>query len=279
MFGFSCIGGNMDKIRRQERRIALTKLLTDNPNQLFSLSHFSGLFEAAKSTICEDVEAIRLALEQFGLGRLETQAGAAGGVKFLPVRSLAATEKLLAELTGKFSSPERIIPGGFLYMSDVLFDAQLMIQAGEVFLTKFAAMAPDYIMTVETKGIPLAFATARAFNLPLVTVRRGSRVTEGSSVSINYVTGSSRQIHTMSLPRRAIPAGANILMIDDFMKAGGTAKGMLDLAFEVGANVVGCGVLVATAEPKQKLVEDYLPLLILDGVDEQKKIVHIHPAI
>ena len=123
----------MDKIRRQERRIALTKLLADNPNQLFSLSHFSGLFNAAKSTVCEDMEAIRQALEQFGLGRLETMAGAAGGVQFSAGENAGGTAKLLAELAAKFSSPDRIIPGGFLYMSDVLFAAQLMVQVGEYF--------------------------------------------------------------------------------------------------------------------------------------------------
>jgi purine operon repressor len=269
----------MDKIRRQERRIALTKILVDNPNQLFSLSYFSGLFDAAKSTVCEDMEAIRQAMEQFGLGRLETVAGAAGGAKFLPIKTAEATGKLLTELAAKFSAPDRIIPGGFLYMSDILFAAQLMAQVGEVFLTRFAHLTPDYIMTVETKGIPLAFATARAFNLPLVTVRRGSRVTEGSSVSINCVTGSSRRIQTMSLPRRSIPSGAKVLIIDDFMKAGGTARGMVDLAQEVGATVSGIGVLVGTAEPQQKLVDDYLALLILHEVDEHNKKIDIRPAI
>jgi purine operon repressor len=215
----------------------------------------------------------------FDLGKLETVSGAAGGVKFLPQKSALATRRLLTDLAGKLGASDRIIPGGFLYMSDILFNAQLMTQAGEVFMSRFANMAPDYIMTVETKGIPLAFATARAFNLPLVTVRRGSRVTEGSAVSINYVTGSSRRIQTMSLPRRAIPAGAKVLIIDDFMKAGGTARGMVDLAQEVGAKVVGIGVLVATAEPEQKLVDEYLPLLILNHVDEHNKKTDIRPAL
>ena len=269
----------MEKIRRQERRIALTKMLVDNPNQLFSLSYFSGVFNAAKSTVCEDMEAIRLSVEQFGLGRLETVSGAAGGVKFLPVKTPEDINKLLNELAQKLSTPDRIIAGGFLYMSDILFTAQAMMEAGDVFLTKFAHLAPDYIMTVETKGIPLAFATARAFNLPLVTVRRGSRVTEGSSVSINYVTGSSRRIQTMSLPKRAIPAGAKVLIIDDFMKAGGTARGMMDLAQEFAATVVGVGVLAATAEPAVKLVDDYLTLLILHDVDENNKKIDIRPAL
>ena len=269
----------MNKARRQERRVALTKILADNPNQLFPLSYFSGMFDTAKSTICEDVEAIRLLLEELDLGRLETVSGAAGGVRFLPWRSQDSAHVLLTDLADKLSTPERIIPGGFLYMSDILFMPNLMTQVGEIFLSRFAHVSPDFIMTVETKGIPLAFATARAFNLPLVIVRRGSRVTEGSSVNINYVTGSSRRIQTMSLPRRAIPQGARILIIDDFMKAGGTARGMVDLAQEVGATVVGTGVLVATAEPEQKLIDGYLPLLILHDVDENNKKTDIRPAI
>ena len=46
-------------------------------------------------------------------------------------------------------------------------------------MTRFADRNPDYIMTVETKGIPLAVMVARAFNKPLVIARRDSKVTEG----------------------------------------------------------------------------------------------------
>ena len=83
----------------------------------------------------------------------------------------------------------------------------------------------------------------------------------------------------MSVPRRAIPSGAKVLVIDDFMKAGGTARGMHDLAAEVGAQVVGTGVLVATAVPEQKLVEDYRALLILHQVDEHNRTIDIRPAL
>lgn len=268
----------MSKAKLQERRIALTKMLADNPNRLFSLMQFSSIFGAAKSTICEDIEAIRLTLEEHDLGRLETVAGAAGGVRYLPYKTSDATHTLLTELAQSLSSTERIIPGGFLYMADILFNPHLMEQVAEVFLTRMGNLKPDYIMTVETKGIPLAFATARAFNLPLVIARRDSRVTEGSSVNINCVSGSSRRIQTMSLARRAIPAGARVLIIDDFMKAGGTARGMVELAQEVGATVVGTGVLVATQEPAQKLVEGYVALLILSEVDENTKKIDIRPA-
>ncbi|EGO64142.1 pur operon repressor [Acetonema longum] len=268
-----------EKIKRTERRVALTKILTSRPSQLFSLSYFSTLFEAAKSTLSEDMEAIGQSLEQFGLGKLETVAGASGGVRYLPCRSMDSMGSLLTELSEKMSTSDRIITGGFLYMSDILYDAHRMARVGEIFMTLFAHTSPDVVMTVETKGIPLAMMTARAFNIPLVIVRRGSKVTEGPAVSINYVTGSSKRIQTMSLPKRALASGAKALIIDDFMKAGGTARGMIDLAREVGAEVVGTGVLVATSEPEHKLVDDYVTLLILSEVDEQTKKVVITPKM
>ena len=269
----------MDKIRRAERVAAMTRILADRPCQLFALSDFSDMFGAAKSTVSEDLLTIKQSLAKFSLGTLETVAGAAGGVRFIPYRQGAQANIVLSQVAQRLAVANRIIAGGFLYMSDVLFDAQLVGQLGEIFLTRFAALEPDCIMTVETKGIPLAMMVARAFNKPLVIVRRGSKVTEGSAVSINYVTGSSKRIQTMSLPKRSITPGSKVLIIDDFMKAGGTAKGLMDLSHEVGGVVVGTGVLIATAEPQPKLVDDYMSLLILHKVDEQTKDVVITPVL
>lgn len=269
----------MEKVRRMDRVISLTKVLSDMPGYLFSLNYFCELFGAAKSTISEDIMTIKQAMQQFKLGTLETVSGAAGGVRFIPGKSEEAVNKVLGDLAERLGAPERIIPGGFLYMSDVLFTPWLMVEIGEIFMNRFQSLAPDYIVTVETKGIPLAFMTARAFNLPLVIVRQGSKVTEGPSVSINYVTGSTKRIQTMSLTKRAIVPGSRVLVIDDFMKAGGTAQGITELVQEVNSEVVGTGVLVATATPEKKLVEDYQALLILHDVDQHTKKVDIRPAI
>jgi purine operon repressor len=133
-------------------------------------------------------------------------------------------------------------------------------------------------MTVETKGIPLALMTARALNIPLVIVRHDSKVTEGSTVSINYVSGSTKRIQTMSLSRRAVRKNTKSIFVDDFMKAGGTANGIIELMKEFDNEVVGIGVLIETKEPERKLVDDYVSLLTLNGVDENDGIVNIVPS-
>ena len=57
------------------------------------------------------------------------------------------------------------------------------------------------LVTIATKGISLANAVANVLNLPVVVIRKDNKVTEGSTVSINYVSGSSRKIETMVLKR------------------------------------------------------------------------------
>lgn len=68
----------------------------------------------------------------------------------------------------------------------------------------------------------------------------------------------------MFLPKRSLAAGSNVLIIDDFMKAGGSALGLEHLVKEFDARVVGTGVLIATGQPVDKLVSKYSSLLTLN---------------
>ena len=79
----------------------------------------------------------------------------------------------------------------------------------------------------------------------------------------------------MSLARRALPAEAKVVIIDDFMKAGSTAQGMMELMNEFKAEVQGFGVLISTARPQNKLIDNYLSLLELVGVEAAAKRIDI----
>ena len=138
-------------------------------------------------------------------------------------------------------------------------------EIGEVFATKFASSNPEYVVTVETSGIPIALMTARSLNIPLVVVNRINRPADNSVLTMNYLSGSSRQLQTMSLSRRALPKDSRVLIIDDFMKAGGTLRGLTDLMGEFECEVVGTGVLIETTEPKEKLISDYVSFILLRG--------------
>lgn len=263
----------MVKAKRIERVAALSKLLADHPYRLFSFSYFCKKFAIAKSTLSEDVLAVKSGLELYGLGKVETVSGAAGGVRFIPGHLPEDDAAFLEELAARLTSPDRILPGGMLYTTDILCHPETVVRLGEIFMLRLQELAPDCIMTVETSGIPLAMQTARAFNVPLVIARHTSDITEGSTVNINYVSGSTKVIQNMAMPKRALQPGSRVLIVDDVMKGGGTAKGMIALAHEVGAQVVGKAFLIATAAPDRKLIEDYTAFFTLHNVDEEQQKV------
>lgn len=265
----------MKKLRRSARLVDMTQHLLAHPHTLIPLTLFSEQYGAAKSSISEDLSIIKEAFEIQGVGVLKTVAGAAGGVKFIPQVKAEQAAHFMRELIGHLEKPERLLPGGYLYMSDILGNPGTLANIGKLFATAFADKDVEVVMTVETKGIPLAYATAAYLNVPVVIVRRDNKVTEGSVVSINYVSGSSKRIQTMSLARRALAEQSRVLIVDDFMKAGGTLRGMIDLLQEFRATVVGCGVLVETADVSERLVDEYISLAKLKEVDLKEKQIEI----
>jgi len=252
------------KLKRNERIGALVKVLSDSPNKVFTLSYFTELFNAAKSTVSEDLVIVKRLMDKMAIGKVVTIPGAAGGVRYEPFSSKEDIGILLDDICEAINDTKRIIPGGFLFLTDVLYNPAYVSKIGSIFAEYFMKNSIDYVITVETKGIPIAMMTAHALNVPLVIVRNENRVTEGSTLSINYVSGTTGKLRTMYAPKRSIEKGSNVLIIDDFMKGGGTAKGLVDLINEFDSNVKGIGVLIETIEPQDKMVSDYISLLTLD---------------
>ena len=268
----------MEKIRRNERMSAVMKILADRPNHIFTLSYFCELFGAAKSTMSEDIDILRDVVRTFGLGELETVTGAAGGVRYRAKVGREAARAYIEELCASLSGTDRVLPGGFLYYSDILSNPETVRRMGEILATEYYDAAPDFVLTMETKGIPVALATATALGVPLVIARRSSKVYECSAVNINYVSGSSRTIETMSLSRRAVREGQKALIVDDFLKGGGTAKGMVEMMREFSVTVVGMAFVMATAEPEKKRVSGEKSLMILDISPEENGAATVRPA-
>lgn len=261
------------RLRRGERMVVMAHHLLNAPHRLFSLGTFVELLGAAKSTVSEDLGFMRAAFDRFHLGKVETLAGAAGGVRYLPSGHRDRIRAMVEEVCTRLRDPSRVLPGGFLYTADLISTPHYAAQLGEAFATFFEDSRPDVVLTMEVKGIPLALMTARAFDVPLVTIRRGAHPTDGPAVSVNYVSGSSRMVQSMTLPLRAISQGARVLFIDDFLRGGGTARGVYDLMREFRAGVVGIGVLIETPTPREKLIDRYVSLIQFQGVSEQGAVL------
>ena len=222
----------MDKADRKTRLAVVAALLTGNPGRVYSLKVFCDMFGAAKSTMSEDISILRSIFRKYGRGDIEVALGAGGGVKYVPAPSSQQKEETLQEIADLLSDPSRILPGGYIYTVDVFSNPQYVTAMGDILASMFARANPDFVATVETKGIALGFSVARALGKPLVIARRDLKITEGSVVTINYLTGSSRRMVTMSMSKRAMSAGQKALLVDDFIAGGGTVHALCEMMKE-----------------------------------------------
>ncbi len=261
-------------MKRSERVSIITKILSDNPCKLYNLKFFCQLLNASKTSISEDLQAVKSALSHMQIGTLETIAGAGGGIQFIPFISDEKCAILQNEITESLKDPSRIVGGGFLYTSDIMFNPMLMQQVATVFTRKFHSYHADYVATIETKGIPVATMTAKLLNIPLVVIRRESRISEGSTLSINYFSGSNERIQKISISKRAVTQGKKAIIIDDFMRGGGSVKGLIDILKEFQIKIVGTGVVIASSSPENKKIDNYTSLITLDDVNEQTNTIH-----
>ena len=110
----------MDRIRRNERLAAMTRILVESPNKIFTLGTFCEMFGAAKSTLSEDIDILRGVFAQFHLGQLDTVTGAAGGVRYRAVLTPEDAYRSVKDLAQMLAAPGRVLPGGFIYMADIM---------------------------------------------------------------------------------------------------------------------------------------------------------------
>ena len=233
------------KLRRSERMVVISNYLINHPYQLTSLNTFAEKYESAKSSISEDIVIIKRAFEEIEIGTIETITGAGGGVVFTPS------------------------------MSDLLSTPSILNNIGRIIAKAFKDQKIDAVMTVATKGVPLANAVANVLNVPFVIVRRDLKITEGSTVSVNYVSGSSGdRIEKMFLSKRSLKAGSRVLIVDDFLKGGGTVNGMISLLSEFDSELAGVAVFADNAQANRDHLE-YKSLLKVTNIDVKSNMIDV----
>lgn len=269
-------------MKRSERACAITQILTENPNKDFSLGYFAEKFDCAKSSISEDIKIVRVAMESTGLGYVETTSGSKGGIRYVPYISKEVAKSSLLKLKSALEDKNRDVGGGYIYTTDLMFNPEVCEACAMQFAKRFAAVDADLVVTVETKGIGVAFMTARLLNVPLIVLRHEAKVSEGSTISINYYSGSSDRVQKMSLSKRAIKPGQKAIIIDDFMKKGGTLKGIEDMLSEFDAKAVGFGAVIAAKIQKdmayENKISDFFAIINLTENDNGY-VVEINPEI
>lgn len=256
------------KLKRSERIVVMTEYLLNNPNKLIPLTYFVAKFNQAKSSISEDIHIIKTGFKEENIGEVKTLAGVSGGVIFTPTLVEEDARKILDEFIENISEGDRLLAGGYIFMSDIVGNPSLMNKLGRVIATVYKNKEIDAVVTVATKGIPVAYAIASILNKPVITIRRDNKVTEGTTVAINYVSGSTKKIETMILSKRSLNNHSKVLLVDDFMRGGGVLTGMESLMNEFDVEVIGKVILTQCYDSPREHENDYLYLSKIENIDE-----------
>src|SRR5690625_645454 len=107
-------------MKRSNRLIVLTNYFLKNPRVHVQLSHFLKKLNASKSSISEDLDIIDKMFQEEGIGYLQRLPGAAGGVKYIPYVSSDKGLSFINSLCNQLEEDRKLLPGGYLYMSDIL---------------------------------------------------------------------------------------------------------------------------------------------------------------
>lgn len=125
-------------------------------------------------------------------------------------------------------------------------DTKLLFQMGDAFAEEFREDRPTLVLTVESSGIALAVAAARALgHLPVVFAKKSeNKVQTGDVAQAPVYSFTHKKEYQVRVEKRYIPQGSRVLIIDDFLADGNAVKGLMQLCQQLDSKVVGVGIAV-----------------------------------
>ena len=99
----------------------------------------------------------------------------------------------------------------------------------------------DLVVAAEARGFILGGALARELGTGFVPARKPGKLPH-DTVSAEYILEYG--IDALEMHSDALAHGARVLVHDDLLATGGTARALCDLVERAGAHVVGCAFIV-----------------------------------
>lgn len=102
----------------------------------------------------------------------------------------------------------------------------------------------DTVLGIESRGFIVGAAVAYALGVGLALVRKPGKLpsqTYTAHYELEYGTD------TLEIHQDAIGHGHRVLLVDDLLATGGTARAAIDLVERCGGRVVGCAFVVELA--------------------------------
>ena len=124
-------------------------------------------------------------------------------------------------------------------------DVEFIDEIGKEFYNRFKDEKVTKVLTVETSGISIAFATARYFKVPVVFAKKTESKNLPADVYESEVFSFTRgKKYKVRISKQHLTSEDSVLIVDDFLASGSATNSMIDIASQAGAKIVGFGIVI-----------------------------------
>lgn len=106
---------------------------------------------------------------------------------------------------------------------------------------QFSDVKIDYIAGIESRGFIFGMPMAYKIGCGFIPIRKPNKL-PAETISESY--GLEYGTDTIEIHKDAIEPGANVLIVDDLLATGGTAKAACNLVKKCGGNLIGAAFLI-----------------------------------
>jgi xanthine phosphoribosyltransferase len=186
-------------------------------------------------------------------------------------------ELLVQQLKERILTEGRVLPGNIIKIDGFLnhrVDVKLMRAMAREFSTLFDISGITAVLTIEASGIALGTVCAEEWDVPLVFAKKSkSDNIEGGLYKSDIFSYTYNKQVTLLVSRQWLGSDDKVLIVDDFLANGEALRGVVDIATQAGAEVLGIGIAVEKGfQPGGQRLRDagynLKSLAIIDRADE-----------
>jgi len=180
-------------------------------------------------------------------------------------------------LKDKILKEGKVLPGNIIKIDGFLnhrVDIGLMRAIAQEFSGLFDLDGITAVLTIEASGIPLGAICAEEFGVPLVFAKKAkSDNIEGGLYRSDIFSYTYNKEVTLLVSKQWLSADDKVLIVDDFLANGEALRGIIEIAEQAGAEILGIGVAVEKGfQPGGQRIRDagydLKSLAIIDKADE-----------
>ena len=147
-------------------------------------------------------------------------------------------------------NPDFPIPGILFYdISTLIGNPQAWTYALDELEKIVSEWKPDILAGIESRGFLISAALSDRMGIPMTMIRKKGKL-PGEVISHEYDLEYGSD--TIEIQSDAIKPGQRVVILDDLLATGGTLVASGDLLNSVGADIIGCAVIIELDSLKGK---------------------------